>query len=65
MLNIKNLRMAAGMSQTELAREIGVCPQLICMIENGHRKPTVKVAQKLAPILAVKWYELIDESKPA
>lgn len=60
MVNIRQLREVRGLKQNELATTIGVSQQLLSMIERGNRRVTIDVARKLAPILGVNWYELID-----
>lgn len=60
MVDIRSLRQRRNLSQAELARATGVSVQLICMIENGHRAASVKVAQALAPVLGVEWPEFFD-----
>ena len=60
MSNIRQMREARGMKQIELSAASGVKQQLLSMIERGERRMTVPVARKLAAVLGVKWYELID-----
>lgn len=48
MLNkLKNLREGLGISQKELADEMGVERSLVAMIENGSRKPSYDFLYKL------------------
>lgn len=59
-MNIRQRRKALGTKQVELATMSGVKQQLLSMIERGDRSLTVPVDRKIAPVLGVKWYELID-----
>ena len=51
-LNIKELRIAKGMTQEQLANECGVQRTTITMIELGENKPSVELAKKL--VLSLK-----------
>lgn len=55
MLNIKELRIAKGFTQEQLANECGVQRTTITMIETGENKPSVPLAQKLGQVLEVDW----------
>lgn len=44
---MKDARLAKGMSQTELAKTIGVSRQTINMIENGDYNPTIGLCLKI------------------
>jgi len=46
--NIQPLREAAGLTQEELARKLGVTRQTINAIENDKYNPTLQLAFKLA-----------------
>lgn len=61
MVDIKKIRHKYSMTQVELARRSGVKSQLISMIENGQRTPTLRTAKLLAPCLGVKWTDFFDE----
>ena len=50
---IKALRCAAGMSQSQLANQVGLQQPNISAIESGNRKPEYETAQKLARSLSV------------
>ena len=51
MNNVKNVRKAKGLSQTELAFKVGVSQRYISFIEAGKRKPSLDLACKLAQAL--------------
>ena len=52
-MNIKELRIAKGMTQEQLANECGVQRTTITMIELGENKPSVELAKKLGTIFDV------------
>lgn len=60
MINLRELRMAAKMTQTKLAELSGVSQEAISVIECGGRTPSVKTAQKLAKILRIKWTKFYE-----
>lgn len=47
---IKTLRKKMLLSQTEMAKELGVAFVSINRWENGHCEPTIKAKRKLAPL---------------
>jgi len=50
-VKMKNARTEKGISQTELAKMIGVSRQTINMIENGDYNPTVALCLKICKAL--------------
>lgn len=58
---VKEHRERQGLSQSELARRLGIKPQSIQQLESGAiRSP--RYLHKLAEILRVDWRELVDEA---
>lgn len=55
---IREVRLAARMSQAELGKAAGVSRQTINSIENGQFSPTAKLALVLCTILDKKFEEL-------
>ena len=55
MLNVKELRIAKGLTQEQLAKECEVQRTTITMIEIGENKPSVELAKKLGVIFEVDW----------
>jgi DNA-binding XRE family transcriptional regulator len=51
--NVRRLRMAAGLTQTELAKLSGMNRSHLCRLEGGGRKPTVDTLARLAKALKV------------
>lgn len=57
---IKVFREAAGMRQDELAGATGVTQSMISQLENGDKKPSIVVAEKIAAILNCDPTDLFD-----
>lgn len=55
---IRELRIARGFSQTELAHQIGVDNSYLSHIEQGRRRPSIGVLKELARVLEVEYQEL-------
>lgn len=49
-----------GLTQKQVADELGVSKNYISDIETGLKKPGIKLAKKMAELTGVKWYEFID-----
>ncbi len=62
MKQLKQLRKAHDLTQEQLANAAGVSQSLIWMIENGERKPSVKVAKRIAAVLGFPWTDFFRES---
>lgn len=62
-LNIKELRIAKGMTQEQLANECGVQRTTITMIELGENKPSVELAKKLGTIFDVAWSDFFEDTE--
>lgn len=59
-MDIKTLRLAAGMSQADLAQSSAVSRISIARYESGRREPTLAIAVKLADALGCTIDELIE-----
>lgn len=55
-------RIAAGLSQEELAERSGLHPTYISMVERGVRNPTLDAAARMAKALKVSFHKLIEEA---
>lgn len=53
---IKEARMAAEMSQTELAKKAGITNQFVCQIEAGKKGASVETLSKLAKVLKIDFF---------
>ncbi len=52
-LNLKTLRTSKSISQKELAKELGITPTYLSLIENGNKKPSLSLIEKFAQILEI------------
>ena len=53
---IKTLRKSAGMSLTELARELSISKSMVAAYENGTRHPSFKMLYKLNEVLGLQMF---------
>lgn len=60
-LSVERLRKEKGLTQCELAAQLGVTQGAISMIERGDRMPSMKVLLKLSKVLEVSIEELIEK----
>lgn len=63
--NVKRLRLAAGLSQAELAQRMGVDRAYVSGLELGRRNPTIVTLWHLAKALGVKLMPFLEEEKPS
>jgi transcriptional regulator with XRE-family HTH domain len=61
--NVKQLRVAAGITQTKLAERMGVDRAYVSGLELGQRNPTVVTLWHIAKALDVKFKSFYDEEK--
>jgi putative transcriptional regulator len=59
-LNIRKIRMMAGMSQADIANATGLNPAAISLIERGKRIPRPKTAKKIAAVLGFDWQKFYE-----
>ncbi len=50
---LRLIRTARGIGQTALAKSVGISQPYLALIETGRRKPSARVARKLAAMLQV------------
>lgn len=53
-------RLAAGLTQGQLAKMIGTTQAMICRWERGERTPKLSSLQRLATALGVDWTDLVQ-----
>ncbi len=58
MKKLKVEREKRKISQHQLGKMIGISQNFLCDIENGKRKLKPEVAQKIAKVFNVNWYDL-------
>ena len=56
-MDLKDIRKAKGLRQTDLAQASGISQSLVVKLERGERKPSVKVAKRIASVLGFDWTE--------
>lgn len=61
MVDLKKKRLMIGLNQPELADSAGVSLSLVRKIEYGQRKPSVKVAKRIAAVLGFDWTEFFED----
>lgn len=61
--NVRRLRIAAGLSQAELANRMGVDRAYVSGLELGQRNPTILTLWHLAQAMGVKIRPFFDEKK--
>ena len=55
MNNLQKLRKDAQLTRKKLSEEVGCTENYIYMLENGSRRPSPEVAQKLGAVLGFDW----------
>ena len=58
---IKDYRKKRALTQSQLAKTLGVGQNTICQWEKGKRNPSIKMCKDLARIFGVSLDELFDE----
>lgn len=61
MIDLKEERQAAGMTQQELADALECHRTTVTNIELGNTKPSVEMAQKIGKILNLDWPKFFSE----
>lgn len=61
-MDLKARRKAKGLRQTDLAQAAQISQSLVTLIESGIRKPSVKVAKRIAAVLGFDWTEFFKET---
>lgn len=61
MIDLLAKREAAGLTQEELGRKLGISRQAVCALESGKNMPRITTAKKLGEILGFDWTELFND----
>ena len=61
MVNLKEKRLAKGMTQEELAKSIDTVQSSIARFESGETRPKPETAKALAAVLDFEWTEFYEE----
>ena len=62
--NVRRLRIAAGLSQAQLAERMGVDRAYVSGLELGQRNPTVLTLWHISKAIGVKLKSFFEEEKP-
>lgn len=60
---VRELRLACGLSQEQLALEANITPAYLCQVERGNRNPTVALMGRLCTVLGVTLAEFFSEQE--
>lgn len=60
---LRERRLAAGISQEELAQTADLHPTYVSMLERGIRNPTLDVAERIANALRISLPDLIQRAE--
>lgn len=60
---LKEKREAKKMTQSQVAQAVGIARESYTNIENGARRPSVQVAQKLGAVLDFYWPDLFEQGR--
>ena len=63
MMELREFRRKAKITQAKLAERSGVSQGYIAHIESGRRVPTVKTAKKIAEALGFDWTRFYEDEK--
>lgn len=65
-MNIKNLRLNAGMTQAQLAEKVGVTRATVTQWETGWSQPRMGTVEKIADVFQCSLSDIVDEAnKPS
>jgi transcriptional regulator with XRE-family HTH domain len=63
---IRSLRASAGLTQRQLATDVGISPSLLSHVEAGRREPTIRLLRDISRVLGIPTAALfavaLDES---
>ncbi|MBN9547242.1 MAG: helix-turn-helix transcriptional regulator [Alphaproteobacteria bacterium] len=62
--NVRRLRKSAGLSQEELAAEVGIDMRYLGGIERGQENPSLAVIGSIAKALSVSASSLLEAKRP-
>lgn len=60
-MNLNEIRNKKNMTMLELSNKVGISESYYCNIENGVRRPSVKVAKKIGKTLGFNWTKFFEE----
>lgn len=62
-MNLKQIRMARQLNQSETARRAGLSQSLVCRVENGLIDPPLSTLRRLAQALNCSVAELVGDDR--
>ncbi len=60
---LREIRAERKLTQAKVSAETGVDSTYLSMLENNHRRPTIKLLEKLAPCYKLKLHEFFQPPK--
>lgn len=60
-MNVKEARERKGLTQNAVAEMTHIAQNSYSSIENGKRKPSVKVAKRIAAVLGFNWTQFFED----
>lgn len=61
---LRQLRKEHGLTQTEMARALGLSVSYINLLENNQRSLSVQVLVRISEVYGVDWHELVSDDAP-
>lgn len=61
-MNLKQKRKEKGITQAEMAVKVGMTRSAYTNIETGKRRPSVKLAKKIAAVIDIPWTVFYEEN---
>lgn len=58
--NVKYARLHLGLRQSDLARKVDISENYVTQIENGHKKPSLSLLEKISDTLGVPITSLLS-----
>lgn len=59
---MKELRLGIGMTMKQVANSANISESMYCLIENGNRRPSPEVAQRIGDVLKFDWTRFYREN---
>ena len=59
---LKSIRVSRGKTQEQVAKQAQMARGAYANIENGERRPSVRVAKRLAAVLGFEWTRFFEET---
>jgi len=63
--NIRRIRESKGISQSTLAKQVGISQAMLCQVERETKNPSLQVGREIARLLECEIESLFDDSDKA